>query len=134
MPRLRRTDPRGPGMSRVRAGRGFSYRDGSGHVVRDDETLERIRTLAIPPAWTDVWITIHPNGHIQATGLDAVGRRQYIYHPLWRERKDKAKFTRALALAETLPTARRAVTLDLRKKGPSKDRVLAAGFRMLDSG
>jgi DNA topoisomerase-1 len=121
-------------MSRVRAGRGFSYRDSSGHVLHDDETLERIRSLAIPPAWTEVWITTHPNGHIQATGLDAIGRRQYIYHPQWRERKDRAKFTRALALAETLPVARRAVTIDLRKKGTTKERVLAAGFRMLDSG
>lgn len=134
MPRLRRTKPNGPGLVRARAGRGFSYRDGSGHVVRDDETLARIRSLAIPPAWTDVWITVHSNGHIQATGLDAVGRRQYIYHPLWRERKDRAKFTRALALAETLPVARRAVTLDLRSKGTTKARVLAAGFRMLDTG
>lgn len=134
MPRLRRTDPRGPGLTRVRAGRGFTYRDRSGHTVRDEETLARIRSLAIPPAWTDVWITIHSNGHIQSTGFDAVGRRQYIYHPLWRERKDRAKFTRALALAETLPTARGLVTKDLRQKGVTRTRVLAAGFRMLDSG
>jgi DNA topoisomerase-1 len=88
----------------------------------------------IPPAWTDVWITAYPNGHIQATGLDAAGRRQYLYHPLWRERKDRAKFTRALALAETLPVARRGVTTDLRRRGTPRVRVLAAGFRMLDSG
>jgi DNA topoisomerase-1 len=134
MPRLRRTNPAGPGLRRVKAGRGFSYRDGSGRTLSDDETIARIRSLAIPPAWTDVWITDHPNGHIQATGLDAVGRRQYIYHPLWRERKDRAKFTRALALAETLPIARRGVTKDLRTAGTTKVRVLAAGFRMLDSG
>jgi DNA topoisomerase I len=134
VPRLRRTDPTAPGLARVRAGRGFSYRDSGGHVLRDDETLARIRSLAIPPAWSEVWITTHANGHIQATGLDAVGRRQYIYHPLWRERKDRAKFTRALALAETLPVARRGVTMDLRQKGVSRSRVLAAGFRMLDSG
>jgi DNA topoisomerase-1 len=134
MPRLRRTDPAGPGLARARAGRGFSYRDASGRTVHDAATLERIRSLAIPPAWTEVWITVHPNGHIQATGLDAAARRQYIYHPLWRERKDRAKFTRALALAETLPVARRGVTKDLRRRGISKDRVLAAGFRMLDAG
>jgi DNA topoisomerase I len=134
VPRLRRTDLARPGIQRRRAGRGFSYRDASGHVVRDAETLDRIRALAIPPAWTDVWIAVHPNGHIQATGQDAVGRRQYIYHPQWRERKDSAKFTRALALAETLPVARRSVTRDLRQRGITRTRVLAAGFRMLDAG
>jgi DNA topoisomerase I len=134
VPRLRRTNPAKPALTRVRAGRGFTYRDAAGSTLHDDETLARIRSLAIPPAWTDVWITDYSNGHIQATGLDAVGRRQYIYHPLWRERKDKAKFTRALALAETLPVARRGVTKDLRQRGMSKTRVLAAGFRMLDSG
>jgi DNA topoisomerase I len=134
MPRLRRSNPAGPGLTRVRAGRGFSYRNATGNTLHDDETLARIRSLAIPPAWTDVWITTFPNGHIQATGLDAIGRRQYIYHPLWRERKDRAKFTRALALAETLPVARGNVTKDLRQKGITKTRVLAAGFRMLDTG
>jgi DNA topoisomerase I len=134
MARLRRTNPADPGLARVKSGRGFSYRDRSGHTLSDDDTLARIRSLAIPPAWTDVWITDHPNGHIQATGFDAAGRRQYIYHPLWRARKDRAKFTRALALAQTLPIARRGVTKDLRTKGITKARVLAAGFRMLDSG
>ena len=134
MPRLRRTDPAAPGLARVKSGRGFSFRDAKGVVLHDEETLARIRSLAIPPAWTDVWITDYANGHIQATGLDAVGRRQYIYHPQWRERKDRAKFTRALALAETLPVARRGVTKDLRAAGTTKERVLAAGFRMLDSG
>jgi DNA topoisomerase I len=134
VPRLRRSNPDGPGLRRVRAGQGFSYRDGGGVVVRDEATLTRIRSLAIPPAWTDVWITLQENGHIQATGQDAIGRRQYIYHPLWRERKDRAKFTRALALAETLPAARRAVTIDLRQSRDAKSRVLAAGFRMLDTG
>jgi DNA topoisomerase-1 len=121
-------------LVRIRVGRGFSYRDASGRVIHDDETLDRIRSLAIPPAWAEVWITVYPNGHLQATGLDAIGRRQYIYHPLWRERKDKAKFTRALALAETLPVARRTVTRDLRQKGSPRSRVLAVGFRMLDTG
>ena len=95
---------------------------------------ERLESIGIPPAWTDVWIAPYDNGHIQATGLDAVGRRQYIYHPSWREQKDRLKFDRSLQLAETLPTARRLVTLDLRSEGLTRERVLAAAFRMLDSG
>jgi DNA topoisomerase-1 len=121
-------------MQRVRAGRGFSYRNADGTVVADKELRERIEHLAIPPAWTDVWISPYANGHIQATGIDAAGRRQYIYHPTWREQKDRIKFDRALALAESLPTARRAVTIDLRTGEPSRERALAAAFRMLDTG
>jgi DNA topoisomerase-1 len=134
MPRLRRSDSSGAGLHRVRAGRGFSYRDDLGHPVHDEELLARIRALAIPPAWTDVWIAPCANGHIQATGIDAAGRRQYIYHPTWREQKDRIKFDRALALAESLPIARRQVTVDLRGDSPTRDRALAAGFRMLDTG
>lgn len=118
----------------MRAGRGFSYRDQHGHTIHDEDLLARIRALAIPPAWTDVWIAPYANGHIQATGVDAAGRRQYIYHPTWRERKDRIKFDRALALAESLPGARRQVTIDLRGDDPTRDRALAAGFRMLDTG
>ena len=134
MPRLRRSNPAKPGLTRVRAGRGFTYRDAAGSTLHDDDTVARIRSLAIPPAWTDVWITDYPNGHIQATGLDAAGRRQYIYHPNWREQKDRIKFERALALAESLPAARRQVTIDLRRDALPRERVLAAGFRMLDTG
>ena len=134
MPRLRRTDSSRPGLTRVRAGRGFSYRTADGTAVADAELRGRIEHLAIPPAWTDVWISPYDNGHIQATGLDAAGRRQYIYHPTWREQKDRIKFDRALALAESLPTARRFVTRDLRVAGAGRDRVLAAAFRMLDTG
>jgi DNA topoisomerase-1 len=134
VPRLRRSNLAGPGLRRVRAGRGFSYRDSRGRTLTDEGELARIRALAIPPGWTDVWISGFENGHILATGQDAVGRRQYIYHPQWRERKDRTKFTRALGLAEALPTARAAVTRDLRQKKASKTRILAAGFRMLDSG
>jgi DNA topoisomerase-1 len=133
MPRLRRTNPGGPGIRRVGAGTGFSYRDKRGRVT-DTATLDRIESLVIPPAWSDVWITGYANGHIQATGLDAAGRRQYLYHPAWRDRKDKTKFTRALALAESLPVARRQVTIDLRRSGLPRERVLAAAFRMLDAG
>ncbi|ROS52237.1 DNA topoisomerase IB [Frigoribacterium sp. PhB118] len=134
MPRLRRTDSSRPGLTRVRAGRGFSYRTADGTAVADAELRARIEHLAIPPAWTDVWISPYENGHIQATGVDAAGRRQYIYHPTWREQKDRIKFDRALALAESLPTARRFVTHDLRVQGAGRERVLAAAFRMLDTG
>ncbi|KPG86998.1 DNA topoisomerase IB [Frigoribacterium sp. RIT-PI-h] len=134
MPRLRRTDSSRPGLTRVRAGRGFSYRTADGTAVADTELRGRIEHLAIPPAWTDVWISPYENGHIQATGVDAAGRRQYIYHPTWREQKDRIKFDRALALAESLPTARRFVTRDLRLDGAGRERVLAAAFRMLDTG
>ena len=100
----------------------------------DDATRERAVALAIPPAWTDVWIAPHANGHVQATGVDAAGRRQYIYHEAWRTQKDGLKFQRALELAATLPAARRGVTIDLRRDDLSRERVLAGAFRMLDTG
>ncbi len=118
----------------MRAGRGFSFKDASGATITDPELLERIAHLAIPPAWTDVWIAPYANGHIQATGTDAAGRTQYLYHPQWREQKDRLKFDRAMALAESLPAARRKVTTDLRSPEPTKSRALAAAFRMLDTG
>ncbi|NQX29634.1 DNA topoisomerase IB [Microbacteriaceae bacterium VKM Ac-2854] len=132
--RLRRTDSSGRGYTRVRSGTGFSYRDARGDTVTDAELRSRFDALGIPPAWRDVWIAPYPNGHIQATGTDAAGRRQYIYHPTWREQKDRIKFDRSLRLAESLPGARRAVTLALRSDGPSRERALAAAFRMLDTG
>jgi len=132
--RLRRTRPGDPGIRRVRSGRGFGYRDADGDRVVDPDLLARIDTLAIPPAWTEVWISVHPNGHIQATGTDAAGRKQYLYHPTWREQRDRQKFDRALALAESLPVARRGVTVDLRRDALPRERVLAVAFRMLDTG
>ena len=134
MPRLRRSDSSGAGIRRIRSGRGFSYRAPDGSAVTDPALRERIDALAIPPAWTDVWIAPYPHGHIQATGVDAAGRTQYLYHPAWRERKDKLKFDRALSLAESLPAARRRVTMDLRAGEPTKERALAAAFRLLDTG
>lgn len=134
MPRLRRSDSSGRGIRRVRRGKGFSYEDADGARVTDPDLLARIRHLAIPPAWTDVWIAPYANGHIQATGTDAAGRTQYLYHPQWREQKDRLKFDRALALAESLPAARRRVTADLRSEGPTRERALAAAFRLLDTG
>ncbi|NUT69676.1 DNA topoisomerase IB [Pseudarthrobacter sp. C4D7] len=132
--RLRRSNASGRGYRRVAAGKGFSYRDLDGSTLPPGPIRDRLDSIGIPPAWTDVWIAPFENGHIQATGVDAVGRRQYIYHPEWRERKDRVKFDRSLQLAESLPTARRRVTMDLRGEGFSRDRVLAAAFRMLDSG
>lgn len=132
--RLRRTDSSGRGYTRVRAGSGFSYRDPRGATVSDRELRERFDALGIPPAWKDVWIAPYPNGHIQAMGIDAAGRRQYIYHPTWREQKDRIKFDRALRLAESLPSARRGVTIDLRRDGYTRERALATAFRMLDTG
>lgn len=132
--RLRHSNASGRGYRRVRAGTGFSYRDLDGSTLPPGPVRDRLESIGIPPAWTDVWIAPFENGHIQATGTDAVGRRQYIYHPEWRERKDRVKFDRALQLAESLPTARRFVTIDLRSDGVTRQRVLAAAFRMLDSG
>ena len=118
----------------MRSGKGFSYQDQHGKAIADPDLRARIEHLAIPPAWTDVWIAPYDNGHIQATGVDAAGRRQYIYHPTWREQKDRIKFDRALSLAESLPSARRRVTIDLRSAEPTRERCLAAAFRMLDTG
>ena len=132
--RLRRSNASGRGYRRVAAGKGFSYRDLDGSTLPPGPVRERLEGIGIPPAWSDVWIAPFENGHIQATGVDAVGRRQYIYHPEWRERKDRVKFDRALQLAESLPAARRRVTMDLRGEGFSRERVLAGAFRMLDSG
>ncbi|WP_207454255.1 DNA topoisomerase IB [Herbiconiux sp. SYSU D00978] len=134
MPRLRRSDSTRPGYRRVQDGESFAYLDPKGEAVTDADLLARFDALAIPPAWTDVWIAPYANGHIQAMGVDGAGRRQYIYHPTWREQKDKLKYDRALRLAESLPSARRQVTMDLRQEGFPKERVLAAAFRMLDTG
>jgi DNA topoisomerase-1 len=133
MTRLRRSDLRGPGVHRVRRGRGFAFVDESGRPV-DAVTRERAVALVIPPAWRDVWVAPHPNGHVQATGIDDAGRRQYLYHPAWRAQKDRQKFERMLDLAAVLPAARRGVTQDLRRDGMPRERALAAAFRMLDTG
>jgi len=103
-----------------------------GAPVRDAETLRRIRSLAIPPAWTDVWISPNPNGHLQATGRDAKGRKQYRYHPDFRKRREEDKFGRLIRFATALPRIRRRVARDLRLEGLSRDRVLAAMVRLLE--
>jgi len=121
-----------PGIARRRSGRGFSYRDVDGATVRDRETIERIRRLAIPPAWTDVWICRWPNGHLQATGRDARGRKQYRYHARYRARRDTAKFERLVAFAKALPAIRDQVDRDLARSGLPREKVLAAVVRLLE--
>ncbi len=134
MPRLRRSDCSQPGLGRRRRGRGFSYVDEQGRAVSDPDVIERIKALAIPPAWTDVWICPDPVGHLQATGIDAAGRKQYLYHQRWRERRDQQKFEEMLDFARALPALRMRVTRDLARRGLVRERVLAGAVRLLDVG
>jgi DNA topoisomerase I len=134
MPRLKRVEPYvSPGFTRIRRGRGFGYVHTDGGAAGRAERA-RIADLAVPPAWEDVWIADAPNAHILAVGVDQAGRRQYLYHPVWRERQDAEKFLRMSALAEVLPTARRSVRRDLALDELPRERVLAAAFRTLDLG
>ncbi len=134
MPRLRRVDCSEPGIRRVGRGPGFQYVEEDGTTVSDADTLERIRDLAIPPAWGDVWICPVPNGHLQATGIDAAGRKQYLYHQAWRESRDREKFDVMCSFARTLPRLRARVEADLELRGLAKARVLACAVRLLDLG
>ena len=134
MTRLRRVDCAGPGIARVRHGRGFSYQAADGSKIDDPVVLQRIADLVIPPAWNDVWICPHPRGHIQAVGTDAAGRRQYRYHDEWRVQRDAEKHQRVLTFAQRLPKARERVVEHLGQRGMTRDRVLAAAFRLLDLG
>ena len=145
MPRLRRSDCATPGFSRRRRGRGFEYLDPDGEHIDDPEVLERIAALAIPPAWREVWICMDPRGHLQATGLDAAERKQYLYHEDWRTHRDRQKFDAMLDFGHTLPRLRRRVQRDLRsvaehRSGPLAARelscpvVLACSVRLLDLG
>lgn len=120
------------GVRRIRAGRGFRYVTEGNRAVRDPRTLRRIRSLAIPPAWTDVWICPIEEGHLQATGRDARGRKQHLYHPLWREVRDATKYDRVIEFARTLPKIRRKVARDLRGNGLGRERVLATAVRLMD--
>ncbi len=130
---LRYVIPGGQGIQRRRAGHGFAYIDAGGKPVRDEETLTRIRSLVIPPAWTSVWISPSPNTHIQAVGRDARGRKQYRYHPKYREVRDLVKFDRMRAFGKVLPRIRRAVGRDLKRKGLTKRKVLAAIVKLLET-
>ena len=134
MTRLRRSDCSGPGITRRRRGKGFEYLDENGERIEEAEVLERIRELGIPPAWKDVWICPYPFGHLQATGSDAAGRKQYLYHPQWRARRDAEKFTAMARFARALPGLRERVAADLRGEGLTRTRVQACAVRLLDIG
>jgi DNA topoisomerase-1 len=127
-------DSSGPGILRRRRGRGFEYLDESGERIDDAEVLERIRGLVIPPAWNEVWICPDPLGHIQALGTDAAGRRQYLYHVRWRERRDREKFDEMLRFARILPQVRKVAGKHLKLKGMPRERALACAVRLLDRG
>jgi DNA topoisomerase I len=133
VPRLRRSDCSGPGIERRRRGRGFEYL-ADGERIEEPEALERIRELVIPPAWENVWICPYPLGHIQAVGTDAAGRRQYIYHERWRERRDQEKFDEMIRFARALPRVRRVTARHLAQKEVTRERVLAGAVRLLDRG
>src|SRR5258705_12957476 len=128
---LRYSTDAGPGIMRRRRGRGFSYRRPDGDHLHDPVILDRIRALAIPPAWTDVWICPDPAGHLQATGRDARGRKQYRYHARWRVVRDEVKYGRLIAFAEALPRIRARTRTDLKKSGLPRDRVLGAVAQLL---
>ena len=121
-----------PGIVRLRCGRGFRYLDADRRPV-DAATRERIDTLVVPPAWTDVWISADPDGHLQATGRDDRDRKQYLYHPRWREVRDEAKFAQLGEFADALMEIRRRVASDLGQDGLGRQRVLAAVVRLLDT-
>ncbi len=132
--RLKRVDCSEPGIRRRRRGKGFEYVREDGDRVTSAGELDRIRELAIPPAWKDVWICADANGHLQATGVDAAGRKQYLYHLRWRERRDQQKFDDMTVFARSLPRLRRVVAADMRKPSMSREQVLACAARLLDLG
>src|SRR5688572_10318673 len=135
MPRLRRADCSGPGFRRVKRGRGFSYLDEEGDPIDEPAVIARIRGLGIPPAWKEVWICPWDRGHIQATGVDAAGRKQYLYHEDWRTRRDSEKFEEMLDFAKDLPALRGRVTEELAAGDElTRERVLACAVRLLDRG
>ena len=134
MARLRRVDCSSSGIRRVGRGRGFSYEEVDGATITDREVIDRINELAIPPAWKEVWICPHPNGHIQATGIDTAGRKQYLYHPHWREARDREKFGEMERFAKSLPKMRELTKADLSRRGLARERVLACAVQLLDLG
>src|SRR3978361_1451419 len=133
-PRLRTGDAASPRAPRRRQGSGGTFLATTGKRISDVDEIERIKSLAIPPAWQDVWISPYPNGHIQAVGTDDAGRRQYLYHPDWRIKLDRMKFDRVLEAARRLPAARRAVMRDLALEGMPLERADALAVRLLDLG
>ena len=125
-------DDRQPGITRIRNGTGFVYRRPEGSLIKDPGELERIKAIAVPPAWTDVWICVYPNGHIQATGRDARGRKQYRYHPRWRSVRDQTKYEHILRFGAVLPRIRRRVAADLARPGLPREKVLAAVVALME--
>jgi DNA topoisomerase-1 len=121
-----------PGFTREPAGKGFRYRDTEGKIINKPDVLARIKSLVIPPAWTNVWISPDPNGHLQATGRDARGRKQHRYHPRWREVRDETKYTTMVAFAKALPRIRRRIAHDLKLPGLTRNKVLATVVRLLE--
>ncbi len=122
-----------PGIRRTRSGKGFTYHDAEGRLIRDNQVLGRIRSLAIPPAWTDVWISPSANGHLQASGRDARGRKQYRYHTRWRQARDETKYGRMMAFARALPAIRAEVERDLAVPGLPRRKVIATLVRLLET-
>jgi DNA topoisomerase IB len=134
MPRLRRSDLTEPGLTRVRRGSGWEFKRVDGSTVKASKEIERIAGLGIPPAWKDVWISPDDRGHIQATGVDAAGRKQYLYHPDWRTRRDQQKFDDMVDFGKALPKLRERLDADLAGDEPTRERVLAGAVRLLDLG
>ena len=132
--RLRHSDLEGPGITRKRRGKGFSYYAPDGAALADEAALKRIKELVIPPAWKKVWISPHANGHIQAVGTDVAGRRQYLYHQSWQDERAEEKFDRVLEMSTRLPEWRERVAADLAGRGLKKERVLALALHLLDRG
>jgi len=129
---LRYVSDQSPGIRRKRVGKGFTYLDSDGRTIRDQETIRRIKRLAIPPAWTDVWICPNRRGHLQSTGRDGRGRKQYRYHHRWREVRDAVKYDRMLAFAEALPKIREHTDRDLERPDLPREKVLATIVRLLE--
>jgi len=129
---LRYVSDQSPGIQRLRAGKGFLYRDGKGRLVREKEILSRIRALAIPPAWQGVWICSHEHGHLQAVGRDSRGRKQYRYHAKWRKIRDETKYHKMIAFGKSLPKLRKRVARDLKHPGLSRNKVIATVIRLLE--
>jgi DNA topoisomerase I len=132
--RLRRSDCSSPGIARRRRGRRFQYIDPAGEPIDDPEVIERIETLHIPPAWREVWICMDPLGHLQATGTDAAGRKQYLYHERWRAHRDRRKFDAMIGFGRSLPRLRKRVAREIAVSGLAREQVLACAVRMLDLG
>ena len=132
--RLRRSVLSKPGIARKRRGKAFAYYGPDGDPLVDEDALQRIKELVIPPAWKKVWISPHPNGHIQAVGTDAAGRRQYLYHSFWQQERAEEKFDRVLELSTRLPDWRARIAADLARRGLTRKRVLALALRLLDRG